>query len=212
MFLRRAIEMITPDQALPGRSISVLLHPHPHAIFDLPVDAVPQGCEVAYLALGCFWGAEKLYWELPGVKVTAVGYQGGFTENPTYEEVCTGRTGHTEMVRVVFDPKEISYAELLRVFFENHDPTQGNRQGNDVGSQYRSAILTTTPEQAATAERVKTEFQQAFTASGYGSITTEVAPAGPFYYAEGYHQQYLEKNPNGYCPIHATGVTCARQG
>lgn len=208
MFLRRTIEMIPPDQALPGRSISVLLHPHPHRIFALPVDALPDGCAEAYLGLGCFWGAEKLYWQRPGVKVTAVGYQGGFTENPTYEEVCSGRTGHTEAVRVVFDPKGISYADLLRTFFESHDPTQGNRQGNDVGSQYRSAIYTTTREQAVIAEQVLADFQRAFTASGYGPITTEVTAAGPFYYAEGYHQQYLDKNPNGYCPIHATGVTC----
>lgn len=208
MFLRRTVDMITADQALPGRSISVLLHPHPHTVFGLPVNALPEGCAEAYLGLGCFWGAEKLYWQLPGVKVTAVGYQGGFTPNPTYEEVCSGRTGHAEIVRVVYDPTQISYADLLRVFFENHDPTQRYRQGNDVGTQYRSAIYTTTPEQAAAAERVRADFQQALTANGFGPITTEITAAGPFYYAEGYHQQYLDKNPNGYCPIHATGVTC----
>lgn len=208
MSFRRTIEMIKPDQALPGRAFSVLLHPHPHTIFGIPVNALPEGCAEAYFGLGCFWGAEQLFWQLPGVKVTAAGYQGGFTENPTYEEVCSGRTGHTESVRVVFDPKEISYADLLKVFFENHDPTQGNRQGNDVGSQYRSAIFTTSPEQAAIADRVRAEFQQAFTAGGFGPITTELTAAGPFFYAEGYHQQYLDKNPNGYCPIHATGVTC----
>lgn len=208
MFLRRSVEMVTPEKALPGRPIPVLLQPHPHTIFSVDVDALPAGCEEAYLGLGCFWGAEKLYWEMPGVTVTAVGYQGGYTENPTYEEVCSGLTGHTEIVRVVFDPNQISYAEVLRVFFENHDPTQGPRQGNDIGTQYRSAIYTATPEQAETAARVKADFQQAFTAKGYGPITTEIATAGRFFYAEGYHQQYLDKNPNGYCPIHATGVTC----
>ena len=207
MFLRRPASMVAPDRALPGRSTPVLDTPVSHEIFGTPLEPAPPG-EVAYLALGCFWGAEKLYWQLPGVVSTAVGYQGGYTPNPTYEETCSGMTGHTETVRVVYDPARVGFADLLAVFFENHDPTQGLRQGNDVGSQYRSAIFTADDDQAAEARRVRDAVQPQFTARGFGEITTEIAPAGPFYLAEAYHQQYLHKNPYGYCPIHATGVTC----
>ena len=170
---------------------------------------VPEGSSIAYLALGCFWGAEKLFWNTPGVTSTAVGYTGGVTPNPTYDETCTGRTGHAETVRVCFDPAVVSFAELLRVFYENHDPTQGMRQGNDRGTQYRSAIFATDAVQLEIAQRVTADFQRAFSNAGYPPITTELAPAGPFYFAENYHQQYLAKNPHGYCPIHATGVTCS---
>jgi peptide-methionine (S)-S-oxide reductase len=200
--------MIKPEKALPGRDREVLANPTFHEIFGIPVQRVPTGSEVAYFALGCFWGAEKLFWRTPGVTNTAVGYAGGFTPHPTYEEVCSARTGHGEVVKVSYDPNRISYEQLLRLFFENHDPTQGMRQGNDVGTQYRSAIYTTTPEQAAAAERVRDEFQLALNRAGYGRISTEIAPAADFYYAEDYHQQYLDKNPFGYCPVHATGVTC----
>ncbi|WP_114558669.1 peptide-methionine (S)-S-oxide reductase MsrA [Desertihabitans aurantiacus] len=200
--------MVEPDRALPGRDTPVLTGQHVHEVLGTPLEPVPAGSEVAYLALGCFWGAEKLYWQLDGVTSTAVGYQGGYTPNPTYEETCSGRTGHAEVVRVAYDPSRIGYADLLKVFFENHDPTQGMRQGNDFGTQYRSAIYTADEAQAETARRVREEFQAEFSRAGYGEITTEIAPAGPFYLAEEYHQQYLDKNPNGYCPIHATGVTC----
>ncbi|MCA0306111.1 MAG: peptide-methionine (S)-S-oxide reductase MsrA [Actinobacteria bacterium] len=201
--------MITPQSALPGRDRPILTPGTTfHEVLGTPIDAVPDGAEVAYFALGCFWGAEKLFWQLDGVLTTAVGYQGGYTPNPTYEEVCSGRTGHAETVRVVFDPRRISYDALLRVFLENHDPTQGMRQGNDHGTQYRSAVYATDPGQADAARRAIAEYQPRLTASGYGTITTEVLPAGPFHFAERYHQQYLDKNPNGYCPVHATGVTC----
>lgn len=200
--------MIDPHLALPGRATSVLRGGVRHEIFGIEVTAVPEGSELAYLALGCFWGAEKLFWQLPGVTNTAVGYAGGFTPNPTYEEVCSGRTGHTETVRVAFDPARVAYADLLGVFFENHDPTQGMRQGNDVGTQYRSAIFTTDDAQAAEAVRVRDRFQEALSAAGYGRITTVIEPLRTFAFAEAYHQQYLAKNPGGYCPIHATGVTC----
>ncbi|WP_082034542.1 peptide-methionine (S)-S-oxide reductase MsrA [Nigerium massiliense] len=196
---------VDPRVALKGRDESVL-GTCVHEIYGTDVREVPQGSQVAYFALGCFWGAEKEYWERTGVTSTAVGYMGGFTPNPTYEEVCSGRTGHAETVRVCFDPERISYADLVRVFFEVHDPTQGMRQGNDIGTQYRSAIYTTDDEQAETVQRVRDEFQQAFSEAGYGEITTEVAPAGEFYFAECYHQQYLNKNPGGYCPNHSTGV------
>jgi peptide-methionine (S)-S-oxide reductase len=208
LFSRTKTNLVEPEKALPGRNSSILVNPTFHDIFGIPVQKVPEGSEVAYFALGCFWGAEKLFWNTPGVTNTAVGYAGGFTPNPTYEEVCSARTGHTEIVKVSYDPAKISYEKLLKIFFEDHDPTQGMRQGNDVGTQYRSAIYTTSPEQLATAERVRDEFQTAFNRAGDGRITTEIAPAGEFYYAEDYHQQYLEKNPFGYCPIHATGVTC----
>ena len=208
MILRQKTALIDQASALPGRDRTVLENPTFHEIFGIPVQSTPTGSEVAYLALGCFWGAEKLFWQTSGVTNTAAGYQGGYTPNPTYEEVCSGGTGHAEVVRVAYDPNKISYADLLKIFFENHDPTQGMRQGNDIGTQYRSAIYTATPEQADVAERVLAEFQGAFTAAGFGKITTAVVPAREFYFAEDYHQQYLDKNPNGYCPVHATGVTC----
>ena len=207
-FSKMKSTLVEPEQALRGRDRSVLADPTYHEIFGIPVQQVPEGSEVVYLALGCFWGAEKLYWNAPGVTNTAAGYQGGYTPNPSYEEVCSARTGHTEIVKVSYDPKKTSFEALLKIFFENHDPTQGMRQGNDVGTQYRSAIYTTTPEQLATAERVRDEYQTQFTRSGYGRITSELKPAPEFFYAEDYHQQYLDKNPSGYCPVHATGVTC----
>ena len=208
MFGRRTIEMPTPDRALPGRAQAMPV-PGRHEVLGTPLEGpFPDGLEQAVFALGCFWGAERKFWQLDGVYTTAVGYAGGFTPNPTYEETCSGRTGHTEAVLVVFDPAQVSYEELLRVFWESHDPTQGMRQGNDVGSQYRSAIYTTTPAQADAADRSRKVYQEMLTAGGFGSITTEVAPAGPFYYAEGYHQQYLARNPNGYCGLGGTGVSC----
>ena len=208
LFSRMKSTLVEPEQALRGRDSSVLVNPTFHDVFGIPVQKVPEGSEVAYFALGCFWGAEKLFWKTPGVTNTAVGYAGGYTPNPTYEEVCSARTGHTEIVKVSYDPAKTSFEKLLKVFFENHDPTQGMRQGNDVGTQYRSAIYATTPEQLATAERVREEFQSEFARAGFGRITTEIRSAPDFYYAEDYHQQYLDKNPRGYCPIHSTGVTC----
>lgn len=200
--------MVDPRVALPGRETPLLDHPVYHTQFGTPLERIPTGSDVAYFALGCFWGAEKLFWQTRGVTSTAVGYMGGYTPNPTYEEVCSGRTGHAETVRVAFDPAKVGYDDLVRLFFEQHDPTQGMRQGHDVGTQYRSMILTATPAQAAVAAHVRDEFQAALTRAGYGEITTEIVPASAFYLAEEYHQQYLAKNPGGYCPIHATGVTC----
>jgi len=200
--------MVDPRVALRGRDTAILSQPFFHRVFGHPIDRVPEGAEVAVLGLGCFWGAEKLYWNTPGVLNTAVGYAGGYTPNPTYEEACSGRTGHAEVVRVVYDPAKLSYEDVLRVFFENHNPTQGFRQGNDRGTQYRSGIYTLDDDQARRAEAVRDAFTPEFAAAGYGPITTEIAPAGEFYYAEGYHQQYLDANPFGYCPVHATGVTC----
>lgn len=168
----------------------------------------PEGHEEIVLGMGCFWGVERLFWQLPGVYVTAAGYAGGETPNPTYDETCTGRTGHTEVVRVVYDPKQVDLETLLQVFWEQHDPTQGNRQGNDIGSQYRSAIFTTTEAQQAAAEQSAAAYQQALDKAGKGQITTEIKPLEAFYYAEAYHQQYLDKNPNGYCGLKGTGVTC----
>jgi peptide-methionine (S)-S-oxide reductase len=168
----------------------------------------PEGAEIADFALGCFWGAEKTFWQTPGVIVTAAGYQGGLTPNPTYEEVCSGKTGQAEAVRVVFDPQLISYEQLLRIFWESHDPTQGMRQGNDMGTQYRSAIYTHTDAQQAAADASRAAYQAELTKAGYGEITTEIRPAPDFYFAEDYHQQYLAKNPRGYCPDHSTGVAC----
>jgi peptide-methionine (S)-S-oxide reductase len=168
----------------------------------------PEGLELAYFAMGCFWGVERKFWQTPGVWVTAAGYIGGVTPNPTYQETCTGRTGHTEAVLVVFDPAVVSYGALLKLFWEGHDPTQGMRQGNDVGSQYRSGIYTTSPSQAAEAARSRALYQEALTSAGRGGITSEIAPAGPFYFAEAYHQQYLAKNPGGYCGLGGTGVVC----
>ncbi len=200
--------MPTPDRALPGRTTPLAV-PAAHFVSGHPLSPpFPAGMEQAVFALGCFWGAEKHFWEQPGVWVTAVGYAGGYTPNPTYEEVCSGRTGHTEAVLVVFDPGVTSYEALLSAFWENHDPTQGMRQGNDAGTQYRSAIYTDDDEQLAAAKASRSAFQQMLADAGYGAITTEIAPLATFYYAEGYHQQYLAKNPGGYCPIHATGVSC----
>jgi peptide-methionine (S)-S-oxide reductase len=206
-FLRRTAPSIpSPADALPGRS-EPLPVPDRHYVNGAPLRGPwPDGTRTAIFALGCFWGAEKDFWETPGVISTAVGYAGGSTPNANYREVCTGRTGHAEAVVVAYDPKRISYEELLRIFWENHDPTQGNRQGNDVGTQYRSAIWATDDEQLAAAMASRDMFQKQLSASGYGEITTEIGTAPQFYYAEDYHQQYLAKNPNGYCPNHATGV------
>ena len=201
-------EMIGSDQALPGRATEMVV-PERHLVLGTPLrPPVPDGFERAVFAMGCFWGAERKFWGADGVYTTAVGYSGGYTPNPTYEEVCSGRTGHAEAVLVVFDSQKTSYDKLLSTFWENHDPTQGMRQGNDTGTQYRSAIYTTTAAQQVMAERSRGEYQQAIEAEGYGQITTEIKLAGPFYYAEGYHQQYLERNPNGYCGLGGTGVSC----
>jgi peptide-methionine (S)-S-oxide reductase len=206
MFSLRAPKMPSPADALPGRPEPIAAPP-PHFVNGRSlVPPYPDGLEVAEFALGCFWGEEKLFWQLPGVWVTAVGYQGGFTPNPTYREVCTGQTGQAETVRVVFDPKVISYDELLRHFWEAHDPTQGMRQGNDIGTQYRSAIFVHGNAQRAAAEASRAVYQERLTAAGFGEIVTEIVDAPEFYFAEDYHQQYLAKNPNGYCPVHATGV------
>ena len=202
-------EMVSPSEALPGRSTPVLSPMPVHEVLGLPLDEVPPGCEVAYFALGCYWGEERLFWSTDGVVNTAVGFMGGFTPNPTYKETCTGRTGHTETVRVVFDPARVSYEDLLRLFWENHDPTQFNRQGNDVGTQYRSAAFPVDQAQQEAAERSRAEFQERLTAAGYGQITTEITPGQQFYYAELEHQQYLHKNPAGYQCDHRTGVSCS---
>jgi peptide-methionine (S)-S-oxide reductase len=211
MFLRyKRAEMITPDQAMPGRPVEMPVQSR-HTVLGTPLTGPwPEGYEVAYFGMGCFWGAERMFWQIPGVYSTAVGYQGGFTPNPTYEETCTGRTGHTEAVLVVYDPATVSYEDLLKVFWENHNPTQGNRQGNDVGSQYRSAIYATSDAQLATAQASREAFNPTVRAAGLPDITTEIAPAGPFYYAEDYHQQYLSdaKNPGGYCNHGPNGLTC----
>ncbi|HXY17445.1 MAG TPA: peptide-methionine (S)-S-oxide reductase MsrA, partial [Gaiellaceae bacterium] len=196
------------EEALPGRETPMPVV-EPHVVLGTPiVPPFPEGTERAVFGMGCFWGAERLFWQLPGVHTTAVGYSGGITPNPTYEEACSGLTGHTEAVLVVFEPDRISNDELLKVFWEGHDPTQGMRQGNDVGTQYRSAIYWTSGEQRAAAEASRDRYAAALARSGYGAITTEIAEAGPFYYAERYHQQYLARNPNGYCGIGGTGVAC----
>jgi peptide-methionine (S)-S-oxide reductase len=209
LFSRQKPAMIDASDALPGRAEPGFPVPTAHEVLGTPISGpVEPGLETAYFALGCFWGAEKTFWSLDGVVTTAVGYQGGYTPHPTYEEVCSARTGHTEAVKVVFDPNRISYADLVRTFFESHDPTQGMRQGNDIGSQYRSAIYTTSAQQASAARAVRDAYAQTLREAGYGEITTELAPAGEFFYAEGYHQQYLAKNPYGYCPDHGTGVSC----
>ena len=202
------LRLPTAGEALPGRA-----QPIPsgatHFVNGAPLKGpYPEGAELAQFALGCFWGAERLFWKLPGVLVTAVGYAGGSTPNPTYEEVCSGRTGHTEAVLVVYDPKQISYEQLLKAFWESHDPTQGMRQGNDIGTQYRSAIYTYGPEQARAAEASREAYSQALAGRGLGPVTTEIAPAPEFFFAEGYHQQYLAKNPAGYCGLGGTGVVC----
>ena len=196
------------SEALPGRDTPISVAPEHFVNGQSLKGPYPDGAETIYFGLGCFWGAERLFWELPGVIVTAVGYQGGSTKNPSYEEVCSGRTGHTEAVKVVFDPAKISLETVLKTFWEEHNPTEGMRQGNDVGTQYRSAIYTTSPEQAAVVDKSRAAYQNALTAKGLGRITTEIAPAGEFYYAETYHQQYLAKNPNGYCGLQGTGVSC----
>jgi peptide-methionine (S)-S-oxide reductase len=204
----RKLKVPSPQEALPGRSEKLSVAGH-HAVLATPLDApFPEGMRTVVFGMGCFWGAEKKFWQLPGVYSTQVGYAGGSTPNPTYREVCSGQTGHTEVVRVVFDPAKVSYEDLLRTFWENHDPTQGMRQGNDVGTQYRSAIYATTPAQKAAAERSRDAFQRALTAAGHDAITTEIADGQTFYYAEDYHQQYLDKNPDGYCGLAGTGVSC----
>jgi len=206
----RKTQMATAADALPGRETAMQVPPR-HEVLGAPLaPPYPPGTEVAEFALGCFWGAEKNFWQTPGVVSTAVGYEGGFTRNPTYEEVCSGRTGHAESVRVVFDPTRVSYSELLKVFWESHDPTQGMRQGNDVGTQYRSAIFYRSPQQQAEAEESRASYQKRLSEARYGEISTEIVPAGEFYFAEDYHQQYLSdaKNPYGYCPDHGTGVSC----
>ncbi|CAM5450886.1 peptide-methionine (S)-S-oxide reductase MsrA [Streptomyces canus] len=214
MLFGRTPALPTPEQALTGRPEPMFTVPDRHTVLGTPLlGPYPGGCQIADFGLGCFWGAERTFWRLPvGVWTTLVGYQGGHTENPAYEEVCSGLTGHTEAVRVVFDPALLSYERLLKTFWEAHDPTQGFRQGNDVGTQYRSAIYTHTPEQAAVAEASRAAYQQALTSTGHGRISTEILPAKgrTFYPAEGYHQQYLSgsKNPGGYCGLDRTGVSC----
>ena len=206
-FLFRQPTVPSPADALPGRPDPIVT-PGTHTVLGTPLAGPwPEGTRTAIFGLGCFWGAEKDFWQLPGVVTTAVGYAGGSTPNPTYQEACTGRTGHAESVLVAYDPSKVSYEQLLRTFWEQHDPTQGMRQGNDMGTQYRSIILTADDEQRAIAEASRDMYQAQLTAAGFGKITTEIVPAGPFYYAEDYHQQYLDKNPRGYCPNHATGVT-----
>lgn len=204
--------LVTPDEALPGHEQRLFEVPDRHAVLGTPLEPpFPADLEVVFLGMGCFWGAERKFWQTPGVYSTAVGYQGGYTDNPTYDEVCTGRTGHTEAIQVVFDPEQIPFAVILKLFWENHDPTQGFRQGNDVGTQYRSAIYTTNVVQDEIVEASRAMYQRALTANGYRDITTEIDPvskAGTFYFAEGYHQQYLHKVPNGYCGMGGTGVSC----
>ncbi len=207
-FMKKKMQMPSAEEALPGRN-----EPMPvarrHSVLNTPMDGpVPEGDEFALFGLGCFWGAERRLWQVPGVFTTAVGYAGGHTANPTYEEVCSGRTGHVEVVRVVFDPKAVAFEHLLRIFWESHDPTQGMRQGNDVGTQYRSAIYCGTPRQLNLAQALMHQYTAALSAKGYGAITTEIAIAPQFYYAEDYHQQYLAKNPGGYCGLEGTGVSC----
>jgi peptide-methionine (S)-S-oxide reductase len=206
MFSLFAPKMPTAATALKGRA-EAMPAPRPHLVTGRPlVPPYPVGLRVATFGLGCFWGPEKLFWEMSGVWVTAVGYAGGFTPNPTYEDVCSGRTGHAEVVRVVFDPAKVAYQELLRAFWEDHDPTQGMRQGNDGGTQYRSAIYVEDAEQRAVAEASRDAYAKRLAAAGFGAVTTEIVDAPPFYFAEDYHQQYLAKHPNGYCPINGTGV------
>ncbi|WP_225826937.1 peptide-methionine (S)-S-oxide reductase MsrA [Streptomyces naphthomycinicus] len=209
MLFGRTPRLPTPEQALGGRPAPVYAVPDRHTVLGTPlVGPYPEGLETADFGLGCFWGAERRFWRLPGVYTTLVGYQGGYTDHPTYEEVCSGLTGHTEAVRVVHDPRRISYDTLLKTFWESHDPTQGFRQGNDVGTQYRSAVYTHTPEQAAAATASREAYQKVLHSSGHGTITTEILPAEghPFFPAEAYHQQYLDKNPAGYCGLGGTGV------
>ena len=208
MLFQKSADLPTADTALPGRA-EPLRTDEVHYVNGRPLKGPhPEGFQTAIFGMGCFWGVERVFWNLPGVWVTSAGYAGGITPNPTYEEVCSGRTGHTEVVQVVFNPQETSYGEILKAFWENHDPTQGMRQGNDVGTQYRSAIYTLNDDQQREAEASRDAYQAALTAAGKGRITTEILPAGPYYFAEDYHQGYLAKNPNGYCGIGGTGVTC----
>ncbi|HJQ84796.1 MAG TPA: peptide-methionine (S)-S-oxide reductase MsrA [Candidatus Binatia bacterium] len=209
MFLfEKSVRQVSPEEALPGRDERMSV-PARHEVLGTPLEPpFLDGLEQAVIAMGCFWGAERVFWRAEGVYTTAVGYAGGYTPNPTYEEVCSGRTGHAEAVLAVFDPARISYEEILRLFWENHDPTQGMRQGNDVGTQYRSAVYWANEPQREAAEASRAAFQAELTRAGYGEISTELAEAGPFYYAEPYHQQYLAKNPNGYCGLGGTGVAC----
>jgi peptide-methionine (S)-S-oxide reductase len=205
----RKTTMITADDALPGRDDQEMPVPETHYVLGTPLKPpFPEGFQTAMFGMGCFWGAERKFWEAEGVYTTAVGYSGGFTPNPTYEEVCSSRTGHNEVVFVVFDPAKTSYEQILKIFWENHDPTQGMRQGNDVGTQYRSGIYCYSDEQLDAAKRSRDMFQEVLTKGGYGTITTEIVEAGPFYYAEPYHQQYLAKNPGGYCGLGGTGMSC----
>jgi peptide-methionine (S)-S-oxide reductase len=209
LFSRTSTTMVTAADALPGRSDQTMPVPDAHEVLGTPLQGPwPEGLETAVFAMGCFWGAERVFWQTSGVHSTAVGYAGGYTPNPTYEETCTSRTGHTEVVLVVFDPAKVSYDQLLKVFWEHHDPTQGMRQGNDVGTQYRSAVYWADERQRAAAAASRDRYQAQLERVGYGRITTELAPLGAFYYAEPYHQQYLAKNPNGYCGIGGTGVSC----
>ena len=209
LFAKKNTAMVAPENALPGRTDQTMPVPEKHFVLDAPLRGPwPEGNEIAVFGMGCFWGAERLFWQLPGVYSTAVGYAGGYTPNPAYEEVCSGLTGHTEVVLVAYAPAEVTFEQLLKVFWEAHDPTQGMRQGNDVGTQYRSAIYTNNAQQQTSAEQSCGVYEEKLKAAGYGAITTEIAPAGIFYYAEPYHQQYLAKNPNGYCGIGGTGVSC----
>jgi len=208
LFSRHKKDLIDAADALPGRDRPMPV-PERHDVLGTPIaPPFPEGLETAVFGLGCFWGAERIFWQAPGVYTTAVGYAGGHTPNPTYEEVCSARTGHSEVVLVVFDPEQTSYDALLKLFWEGHDPTQGMRQGNDVGTQYRSAIYTTSDAQREAADASKATFQGALNERRHGTITTEIAPLRDFYYAEGYHQQYLAKVPNGYCGLGGTGVSC----
>ena len=208
IFGSRKAVMVSAENALPGRDTKMPVSAR-HEVLGTPIEGpYPEGTEVAEFALGCFWGEERTFWQVPGVVSTSVGYAGGYTPNPTYEEVCTGQTGHAETVRVVYDPAKVSYRQLLKVFWESHDPTQGMRQGNDHGTQYRSAIFFKSADQKQAAEESAQDFQQRLSQAGYGTITTQIVPAGEFYFAEDYHQQYLHKMPNGYCPDHSTGVSC----
>lgn len=209
MWLRKQVEMVDVNEALPGRVDQVMPVPEQHFVSGAPlVGPWPEGYQQIVVGMGCFWGAERLFWQTPGVFSTFVGYAGGYTPNPTYEEVCSGRTGHTEVVGIVFDPAVISLEQVLRIFWEGHDPTQGMRQGNDIGTQYRSAIYVDGDQQQAIAEATRDRYSECVAAAGFGEITTEIAPLTSFYYAEPYHQQYLGKNPNGYCGIGGTGVSC----
>ena len=209
MLFGRKTQLVTPDRALPGRAVRPFSVPKTHAVLGTPLEGPwPAGMEVAYFALGCFWGAERLFWQLPGVYSTAVGYAGGSTPNPTYEETCSGLTGHAEAVQVVYDPAVISYEQLLKVFWEGHDPTQGMRQGNDIGTQYRSGLYWFDDAQKTAALASRDQYAQRLKQAGHGEITTELREAPQFFYAEEYHQQYLAKNPGGYCGIGGTGVSC----